>query len=102
MIDLRKDAHDGFVVHLQRLEDCMDDFFIRKHNIVGERLLEGTLRRSNGLRAESEWIKWICPVSGTFGASKDGVRSGWFCTVGGATESMISEGIEWLSEVDTN
>ena len=85
MIDLSKDAHDCFVVHLRRLEDCMDDRFIRKHNVVGERLLEGTLRRTNGLGAESEWIQWIRSVLGMLGmlgASKEGVRCGWFCTGG--------------------
>ncbi|SRR5258706_735043 len=66
MIDLSKDAHDCLVVHLRRLEDCMDDRFIRKHNGVGERLLEGTLRRTDGLGADSEWIQWIRPVSGMF------------------------------------
>ncbi|SRR5258706_3742952 len=93
-IDLSKDAQDCLVVHLRRLEDCMDDRFIRKHNVVGERLLEGTLRRTDGLRADSEWIQWIRPVLGTFGASKDGFRCGLFGTGGGAMESMVSEGIE--------
>jgi hypothetical protein len=54
MIDLSKDVHDSLVVHLRRLEDCMDDRFIRKDNVVGERLLEGTLRGTDGLRAGSE------------------------------------------------
>ena len=76
LIDFSKDAHDGLVVHLRRLEDCIDDRFIRKHNIVGERLLEGTLRRTDGLRADSEWIQWIHSVLGTFGASKDGSGEG--------------------------
>ena len=74
MIDFSKEAHDCFVVHLQRLEDFMEDCFIRKHNVVGEPLLEGTLRRTNGLRADTEWIQRVCPVSGTCGASNDGVR----------------------------
>ena len=54
MIDLSKDAHDNLVIHLRRLEDCIDDRFIRKHNVVGERLLEGSLRGADGLRAGVE------------------------------------------------
>ncbi len=72
IIDLGKDVHDSFVVHLRRLEYRMDDCFIRKHNVVGERLLEGTLRRTDGVRADSEWIQLDRPVLGTFSASKDG------------------------------
>ena len=30
MIDLSNNSHDCFVVNLRRLEDCMDDRFIRK------------------------------------------------------------------------
>ena len=67
-IDLSKDAHDCFVVHLRWLEDCIDDRFIGKHNVVGERLLEATLRRSNRPRAESKQSQWICQLVGTFGA----------------------------------
>src|SRR5258706_1703803 len=55
MIDLIKDTHDSLVVHLRWLEDCMDDRSVRKHNIVDERLLEATLRRTNGLRAGTEY-----------------------------------------------
>jgi len=36
IIDLGKDVHDSFVIHLRRLEYRMDDLFIRKHNVVGE------------------------------------------------------------------
>ena len=56
MIDLSKDAHDRLVVPLRRLEDCIDDRFLRKHNVVGERLLEGSLRGTDRLRADSKWI----------------------------------------------
>ncbi len=36
MIDLSKDAHDCLIIHLGWLKDCMDNRFIRKHNVVGE------------------------------------------------------------------
>ena len=99
MIDLSKNAHDSLVVHLRRLEDCMDDRFIRKHNVVAERLLEGSLRGTDRLRADSKWIQWIYSVLGTFGASNDGsgvVRLG---QGGGVMGSVVSEGIERSVEV---
>ena len=51
-IDLGEDVHNSLVVHLRRLENCIDDRFIRKHNVVGERLLEGSLRGTDWIRAE--------------------------------------------------
>ena len=35
-MDLGKDVRDSLVVHLLRLEDCIDDRFVRKYHIVGE------------------------------------------------------------------
>ena len=35
-MDPGKDVHDSSVVHLLRLEDCIDNRFIRKYNVVGE------------------------------------------------------------------
>ncbi|SRR5258706_7242802 len=54
MIDLSKDARYCLVVHLLRLEDCMDDRFIRKHNVVGERLLEVVCLA----QGEERWNPW--------------------------------------------
>ena len=74
MIDLGEDVHDSLVVHFRRLEDCIDYRFIRKHNVVGERLLEGSLRGTDGLRAEMQCTRGFVRCSGMFCAREDGVR----------------------------
>ena len=74
IIDLGKDVDDSLVVHLRRLEYRRDDCFTRKHNIVGERLLEGSLRGTDGLRAGKECARGVFQCSGMFCAREDGVR----------------------------
>src|SRR5258706_13926939 len=82
-IDLGKNVHDSLVVHLRRLEYCMDDCFICKHNVVGERLLEGTLRGTDGLRAGIECICGFVRCSGVCCVRKDAVRCCWVRHGGG-------------------
>ena len=77
----------------------MDDRFIRKHNVVGERLLEGSLGGANGLRAGLECSGGFVRCSGMFcsrgdGARGDAVRRYWVRHRGEATGSMVSEGIK--------
>ena len=50
----------------------MDDRFIRKHNVVGERLLEGTLRGTDGLRAGLECSRGFVWCPGMFVQAKMG------------------------------
>ena len=77
MIDLDKDVHDSLVVHLRRLEYRTDDCFTRKHNVVGERLLEGSLRGADGLRAGVECTGGFVRCPGMFGSCEDAVRCYW-------------------------
>ena len=77
IIDLGKDVNDSLVVHLRRLEDRMDDRFIRKHNVVGERRLEGSLRRTDGLRARIECGRRFVRCFGMPCVREDAVRCCW-------------------------
>ena len=77
MIDLSKHVHDSLVVHLRRLEYCIDDRFIRKRKVVGERLLEGSLRGADGLRAGVECTGGFVRCPGMFGSCEDAVRCYW-------------------------
>ena len=74
MIDLDKDVHDSLVVHLRRLEYRADDCFTCKHNVVGERLLGGSLRATAGLRAGIKCTRGFVQCSSMFCARGDGVR----------------------------
>src|SRR5258706_1610791 len=83
IIDLGKDVHNSFVVHLRRLEYHMDDCFIHKHNVVGERPLEGTLRGTDGLGAGIECSHGFVQCPSMCCVREDVVRCCWVRHGGG-------------------
>ena len=91
MIDLGEDVHDSLVIHFRRLQDCIDDRFIRKHNVVGERLLEGSLRGTDGLRAEMQCTRRFFRCSGMFcGGARMGSDIVWFDMGGEVIGSTVN------------
>ena len=62
MIDLGEDVHYGLVVYLGGLKNRMDDCFVGEDDVVGERRLESTLGRTDGMRAniECSHVFWGC------------------------------------------
>ena len=55
----------------------MDNRFIRKHDVVGERLLEGSLRGTDRLRAGIECTRGLVRCSSIFCAREDAIRCCW-------------------------
>ena len=77
LIDLGKDVRDILVFHLRRLEDRLDDRLVGEDHVVGERLLEGTLRRIGRLRGNTECRPKSVRCSSLLRFRKDTWRCGW-------------------------
>ena len=102
MIDLGNDVCDDLVVYLGGPKNRMDDCFVSEDDVVGERRLESTLGRTDGLRASSECIHVFFGCCSAFRARKAGVGCCWVWHGGGAMGSVVSTGIERLCEGETN
>ena len=103
MIDLGKDVHDDLVVYLGGLKNRMHDCFVGEDDVVGERLLEGTLGRTNRLRAGCECIDVFLGVTVRFVRGKR--RLGVVGSGRGERRwdpHIVSAGTERVGEVETN
>ena len=82
----------------------MDNRLVRKDDVVGERLLESTLGRTDGLRARSECSRESIGCCDVFCAREEAVRGCWV-RHGGRSDGIhgqCSAGTEQVGEVETN